>query len=93
MFWSAVLSLALVQISLSRPLPKRWDDFSVKHSWTEIPRGWALHGPAPADHSMDMRIGLKQDRLHELISSLYEVSDPSHERYVSQLQVAQVVEQ
>jgi tripeptidyl-peptidase-1 len=30
-----------------------------------------------------MRIGLKQDKLDELISALYEVSDPAHERYAS----------
>jgi len=81
MIWSAVGVFALVQLCASKPLAKRWDDFSVKHSWTEVPRGWELQGPAPADYSMDMRIGLKQDRLDELISTLYEVSDPAHERY------------
>jgi tripeptidyl-peptidase-1 len=81
MIWSAVVVFALVQRCTPKPLAKRWDDFSVKHSWTEIPRGWELHGPAHPDHSMDLRIGLKQDRLDELISTLYEVSDPAHERY------------
>jgi tripeptidyl-peptidase-1 len=46
----------------------------------EVPRGWELHGPAPDYYTMDMRIGLKQDKLDELISSLYEVSDPAHKR-------------
>jgi tripeptidyl-peptidase I len=82
MIWSAVFTLALAQHCVSKPLLKRWDDCSVKHSWTEIPHGWELHSPAPADHVMDMRIGLKQFKLDELISSLYEVSDPAHERYV-----------
>src|ERR1700736_4973950 len=82
MFWFAVLPLSLLQLCVSKPLPKRWNHLSVKHSWTEIPHGWELYGPAPADHTMDMRIGLKQDKLEELISSLYEVSDPAHERYV-----------
>lgn len=80
MIWSTVLVLGLAQLSIAKPLAKRWDDFSVKHSWSEIPRGWELHGPAPADHTMDMRIGLKQDKLEELIATLYEVSDPAHEK-------------
>lgn len=90
MLWSTVLTLALIQLCISKPLSKRWDDFSVKHSWTEIPSGWELHGPAPADHTMDMRIGLKQDKLDELISSLYEVSDPAHEKYGAHLSVEEV---
>ncbi|KIM88198.1 hypothetical protein PILCRDRAFT_62783 [Piloderma croceum F 1598] len=90
MIWSAVVVFALVQRCVSKPLAKRWDDFAVKHSWTEIPRGWELHGPAPADHSMDMRIGLKQDRLDELISTLYKVSDPAHERYGAHLSAEEV---
>jgi len=85
MLWSPVVIFTLVQLSVSKPLAKRWDDLSVKHSWTEVPRGWKLHGPAPADHHMDMRIGLKQDKLDELISTLYQVSDPAHERYGAHL--------
>jgi tripeptidyl-peptidase-1 len=82
MMWFTVLTLAFVQLCVSKPLFKRWDDLSVKHSWSEIPRGWELYGPAPANYSMDMRVGLKQDKLDELIASLYEVSDPAHERHV-----------
>jgi tripeptidyl-peptidase-1 len=37
-----------------------------------------------------MTIGLKQDRLDELISSLYQVSDPAHERYGAHLTKEQV---
>lgn len=80
MLWSTVLVLGLAQLTLSKPLAKRWDDFSVKHEWAAIPNGWELHGPAPAEHKMDLRIGLKQDKMDELIAALYEVSDPSHER-------------
>src|ERR1700732_5616174 len=82
MIWWSILTLTLVRLCVSKPLSKRWDNLSVKHSWTEIPHGWEMHGHAPANHSMDMRIGLKQDKLDELISSLYEVSEPAHERYV-----------
>lgn len=80
MIWSTVLFVFLAPLCISTPLFIPWDDFSLKHSWTEVPRGWEYLGPAPADYTMNLRIGLKQDKLNELISSLYEVSDPAHER-------------
>ncbi|CDO69652.1 hypothetical protein BN946_scf184851.g40 [Trametes cinnabarina] len=82
MLWSSALLLALVQLAIANPLiSRRWDDFEVKHAWLEVPRGWELHGPAPADYTFDMRIGLKQDKFDDLVSALYEVSDPSHAKY------------
>ncbi|KAI0831997.1 peptidase S8/S53 domain-containing protein [Trametes gibbosa] len=82
MLWSSAVLLALVQLVAANPLlTKRWDDLEVKHAWAEVPRGWELHGPAPEDYTFDMRIGLKQDKFDELVASLYEVSDPTHERY------------
>ena len=80
MLWSTVFVLGLAQLTIAKPFAKRWDDFSVKHEWVKIPNGWELHGPAPAEHKMDLRIGLKQSKMDELITTLYEVSDPSHER-------------
>lgn len=80
---SSVLLFSALQLCLSKPLAvKRWDDFEVKHSWVTVPRGWELVGSAPADHNLHMRIGLKQDRVDELIGSLFEVSDPSNSRFV-----------
>jgi tripeptidyl-peptidase I len=83
MLWISFLAgaLGLVQLGLSTPV-KRWDDFIEKHAWEEIPRGWELWGPAPEDHPLELRIGLKQNRFDELISNLYEVSDSTHERCV-----------
>ncbi|KAI0675673.1 peptidase S8/S53 domain-containing protein [Trametes maxima] len=82
MLWSSAILLGLVELAVANPLAtKRWDDFEVKHAWNEVPRGWELHGPAPDDYTFDMRIGLKQDRFDELVTALYEVSDPAHERY------------
>lgn len=80
--WSLVV-VALAPVALTKPLAKRWDDFQVKHAWVETPSGWEVHGDAPADHRIDMRIGLKQDKFDELVEHLYQVSDPSHERYVT----------
>jgi hypothetical protein len=83
LLWSSALFLSVLQVSVSKPIVKRWDDFQVKHSWEDVPRGWELVGPAPADYNLRMKIGLKQDRMHELIDHLYQVSDPAHNRYVS----------
>lgn len=74
--------LALIPLAAAKPLiSKRWDDFEVKHAWEHVPTGWSYHGPAPSDHVLHMRISLKQDRLEDLITALYEVSDPAHEKY------------
>lgn len=53
----------------------------VKHAWTQIPEGWKLHGTPASDHLISLRIGLKQDKLDELIETLYRVSDPLHPQY------------
>ena len=90
MFWSSALLLGLIQLAASKPLAKRWDDFEVKHAWAEVPRGWELHAPAPSDYTFDMRIGLTQDKFDELVSTLYEVSDPAHSRYVSSYSILSV---
>ncbi len=80
--WSTALLLLFVPLASSTPLQTRkWDDFEVKHAWTDAPHGWKCHGPAPDDHVLDMRIALKQDRFDDLVAALYEVSDPSHQKY------------
>ncbi|KAI0796218.1 peptidase S8/S53 domain-containing protein [Abortiporus biennis] len=90
MKWSLLL-FALVQVVVSTPLlSKRWDDFDVKHAWVEVPKGWELHGPAPADHRFTMRVGLKQDKFEDLVSTLYEVSDPFHPKYGKHLSKEEV---
>ncbi|THH27752.1 hypothetical protein EUX98_g6437 [Antrodiella citrinella] len=93
MRWSSSLALlvAFIQIAASKPLTsKRWDEFDVKHAWADVPKGWELHGPAPADHALDMRIALKQDRFDDLVSTLYEVSDPYHSKYGQHLSKEEV---
>lgn len=53
----------------------------VKHEWLQIPEGWEMHDLPPEDHPIHLKIALKQGRIDELISTLYEVSDPFHENY------------
>ncbi|KAJ7780215.1 peptidase S8/S53 domain-containing protein [Mycena maculata] len=91
MLWLPAFVVGLVQLSIANPLAsKRWNDPAVKHAWVETPRGWEFHSAPPPDHLFDMRIGLKQNKLEELISSLYEVSDPAHERYGQHLSKEEV---
>ncbi|KAH9831612.1 tripeptidyl peptidase A [Rhodofomes roseus] len=54
------------------------------------PRGWTKVKPAPADHFIDLRIGLPQPKFHELEQHLYEISDPFHERYGAHLSKEEV---
>ena len=65
------------------PLVRRWNDFTEKHSWIQIPKGWELFSEAPSDYTFDLRIGLKQNGMEKLIENLMEISDPSHVRYVN----------
>ncbi len=83
MFWSTVVILGLTQLCLSTPFSsKRWDtdDLLEKHSWVEVPRGWEWVSKPDPESIIELRIGLKQDRVDELISSLFEVSTPNHQR-------------
>lgn len=71
----------LVVITSCKPV-KRWEDLLVKHSWDEVPRGWEYRSPAPADYLFDLKFGMKQPRMGELISNLMEISNPKHPRFV-----------
>jgi len=82
MLWSSVLILGLAQLSTSKIL-RRWNDVAEKHSWVEVPNGWEYKAPAAADHLFELRIGMKQSGMDELIANLMEISDPSHSRHVS----------
>ncbi|KAF4624152.1 hypothetical protein G7Y89_g14020 [Cudoniella acicularis] len=55
-----------------------------------VPRQWSRVGPAPADHIINLQIGLKQNQIDELQRHLYEVSDPDHDRYGQHLSVSEV---
>lgn len=93
MFWSSVVVLGLAQLCLSTPLSsKRWDavDLLEKHSWADIPRGWKWVSKPDPESTIELRFGLKQDRVDELISSLYEVSTPNHHRYGKHLSKEEV---
>lgn len=54
------------------------------------PPGWIKLAPAPADHEIELRIGLPQPNFPALEQHLYEVSDPYHERYGAHLSKSEV---
>ena len=88
MLWSSLLVLGLVQLGLvqlgtSKDLLKRWDNLAIKHAWPEVPQGWEHRAPAPSNYVLELRIGLKQDRIDDLIENLMEISDPTSSRCIS----------
>ncbi|RDB15869.1 putative tripeptidyl-peptidase SED2 [Hypsizygus marmoreus] len=89
MRWSVALIVGFVHLCASKPLQRRWDDLAEKHSWAEIPRGWAYISPAPADYKFDLRLGLKQNKIEDLIANLMETSNPTHPRYGQHLSKAE----
>lgn len=70
--------LALALAASASPLSP---DFTTRHSLREVPSGWTSVARAPAEHKIDLKIGLKQARMAELLATLGEVSDPAHARY------------
>lgn len=59
--------------ALSLTIQKRFpaSTYQVKESHF-VPRSWSRIGSAPADHTINLRIGLTQSRFDELEKSLYE---------------------
>lgn len=91
-----LVSLALALVAFASPTgnhPASLDLFgpqATKHAWSETPVAWDHLGPAPDAHTIRLRIGLKQSKIDSLIRQLYEVSNPSHERYGKHLSKEQV---
>ena len=54
------------------------------------PAGWIKHGPAPSHSIITLNIGLPHSNFDDLERHLYQVSDPSHERYGQHLSKQQV---
>ncbi|TGJ88499.1 hypothetical protein E0Z10_g359 [Xylaria hypoxylon] len=92
MVGATVFSAALVvaaQVVFATPVAR--SGYSVKDSH-HVPRGWTKAARAPADHVMDIQIGLKQSNFDELEKQLYEVSDPAHSKYGQHLSADEVEE-
>ena len=83
MLWSFLLVIGLAQLGTSKTPLKRWDNLALKHAWPEIPHGWEHTTPAPSDYVLELRIGLKQNGIDDLIDNLMEISDPTNPRYIT----------
>ncbi|PAV21239.1 tripeptidyl peptidase A [Pyrrhoderma noxium] len=73
--------------SNAEPIPSVKVKESIVH-----PRGWLRGDPAPVDHILELKIALPQTNFLLLEQQLYEISDPSHERYGKHLSKQQVEE-
>ncbi|CAE6432120.1 unnamed protein product [Rhizoctonia solani] len=56
-------------------------DLATRHALREVPSGWTKIARAPAGHKIDLRVGLKQARMGELLNVLSKVSDPANSEY------------
>ncbi|KAF8559436.1 subtilisin-like protein [Imleria badia] len=78
--WSLLLALpfavTLVSASHHKDFPHK-----IKESIEAPPHGWLRHGPAPPDHLLELKIALPRPHFPILEKHLWEVSNPSHERY------------
>lgn len=73
-----LLTLSLALVAAASPLSQ---EFATRHALRGVPSGWSKVTRAPAEHKIDLRIGLKQARMNDLLAILGEVSDPANAHY------------
>jgi tripeptidyl-peptidase-1 len=73
------LSLSALTLVVNAGLSSRsLYDIKEKH---RTPSNWVREEQAPADHELQLHIGLKQRGFSQLERQLLEISSPSHPRY------------
>jgi len=88
---SILLTVAVVaQSVIGTPIQVR-TAYAVKETHN-VPRKWTKAGRAAPGKMLNLQIGVKQSNFGELERHLYEVSDPSHERYGKHLSHEEVNE-
>jgi tripeptidyl-peptidase I len=85
--WSLFLIANVFPSILSSPVQT---DYKVKEIH-RIPRGWKLIGRPLGEHTIRLKIALKQSNFAELERHLYEISDPDHPRYGRHLSNQEVI--
>ncbi|KAK0190627.1 tripeptidyl peptidase A [Armillaria mellea] len=78
--WAALLSLAASEAFAAHVVKER----------IVPPQEWIPDGLPPSNHIVELRIGLRQSDFDALERHLYEVSDPSHNRYGDYLSKGEV---
>jgi len=77
----SILATMLLR-GLATPLTRRWDNMTMKHSWSAVPEHWESLGHPSAGTTIDLYLALKPHNDDALIDALYEVSSPRHPKYV-----------
>ncbi|KAI1102674.1 tripeptidyl-peptidase 1 precursor [Jackrogersella minutella] len=90
-FTFAISALLAAQGAIATPFLGSRTTYRVKDVH-HVPRAWKRVRRAPADHVIDLHIGVKQSNFVELEKHLYEVSDPDHSRYGQHLSANEVKE-
>ncbi|PWN53318.1 subtilisin-like protein [Violaceomyces palustris] len=90
MNFKSFVSLALLVAGMAAAAPSS-SFMPIKES-VAIPRGWVERAPAPEDHTLSLRINIKQRDGEALVRHLTEISDPLHERYGQHLSQVEVRE-
>ena len=84
------VALALPSLSCAVRLAGVCADQNAIKEIVAPPPGWVKHGPAPSHSIINLNIGLPYSNFGDLERHLYQVSDPSHERYGQHLSKQQV---
>ena len=88
------LFLTLPYTAYTLSIPPHLTKPITKHAWVEIPRGWeedevgsitlrsrAMTRRSDSGSSITLKIALKQERVDELVKTLYDVSEVGGEKY------------
>ena len=60
LLWTVVCASLSAGLKLLGP-DKHWEELKVKHEWSDVPKGWVEVGRPPADHSLKINFGLRQE--------------------------------
>ncbi|THV45499.1 hypothetical protein BGAL_0482g00140 [Botrytis galanthina] len=90
--FSVLISTALAaQSALAGSVIRSRTNYAVKERH-HVPRQWKRVARAPAEGIINLNIALKQSQFEELERQLYQVSDPSHQKYGNHLTSEEVDE-
>ncbi|KAJ2929470.1 hypothetical protein H1R20_g7629, partial [Candolleomyces eurysporus] len=65
--WLTLLLCSILAFVAATPLHELWDVIAVKHSWSDIPRGWSYDSTPPGNHIYGQH--LTKEEAEELVSS------------------------
>lgn len=84
---SFLISILVATLATATPLSTQ---MVTKQALENVPLGWQLKDAAPADMTIDMHIGLKEENMAKLEQIAYQVSDPTHSSYGKHLSKADI---